>query len=108
MARVFLSHASEDHRLAHEVLGWLAEAGHEVFLDQDLRAGIAVGEEWEQRLFERLRWADAVVCLSPRPMWPRRGAPRRWASPAPGAAGCCRCWRRRACAIRCCPHASTP
>ena len=29
----------------------------------DLRDGIVVGEEWEQRLHERLRWADAVVCL---------------------------------------------
>ena len=43
--------------------GWLVDDGHEVFLDQDLRDGIAVGEEWEQRLHERLRWADAVVCL---------------------------------------------
>jgi WD40 repeat protein/ABC-type nitrate/sulfonate/bicarbonate transport system ATPase subunit len=42
---------------------WLIEDGHEVFLDQDLRDGIAIGEEWEQRLYERLRWADAVVCL---------------------------------------------
>ena len=33
------------------------------FLDQDLRDGIALGEKWEQRLYERLRWADAVVCL---------------------------------------------
>jgi hypothetical protein len=34
-----------------------------LFLDQDLRDGLVVGEEWEQRLHERLRWADAVVCL---------------------------------------------
>jgi WD40 repeat protein len=32
-------------------------------MDQDLRDGLVVGEEWEQRLYERLRWADAVVCL---------------------------------------------
>jgi hypothetical protein len=63
MARVFVSHSSKDHELAAEVHGWLAHDGHEVFLDQDLRDGIAVGEEWEQRLHERLRWADAVVCL---------------------------------------------
>ncbi|MGH3896929.1 MAG: toll/interleukin-1 receptor domain-containing protein [Pseudonocardiaceae bacterium] len=25
--------------------------------------GIALGEEWQQRLHERLRWADAVVCV---------------------------------------------
>ncbi len=63
MARVFLSHASEDRGLAAEVHGWLTGQGHEVFLDQDLRAGLAMGELWEQRLFERLRWADAVLCL---------------------------------------------
>src|SRR4051812_36286751 len=37
--------------------------GHEVFLDQDLADGLVVGEEWERRLRERLRWADAVGCL---------------------------------------------
>ncbi len=63
MARVFVSHASEDHVLAAELHQWLVDDGHDVFLDQDLRDGIALGEEWEQRLYERLRWADAVVCL---------------------------------------------
>ena len=63
MARVFVSHSSKDHELATEVHGWLAHEGHEVFLDQDLHDGIAVGDEWEQRLHERLRSADAVVCL---------------------------------------------
>ena len=50
VARIFLSHASEDLALAGELHRWLIEAGHQVFLDQDLRDGIAVGEEWEQRL----------------------------------------------------------
>ena len=63
MARVFVSHAGADTALAGEVHRWLVEDGHEVFLDRDLRDGIAVGEEWEQRLHERLRWADAVVCV---------------------------------------------
>jgi TIR domain/Novel STAND NTPase 1 len=63
MARVFISHASEDRELADEVYGWLAGDGHEVFLDHHPDEGIAVGEEWEQRLYERLRWADAVICL---------------------------------------------
>ena len=63
MARVFVSHASEDRVLAGEVHRWLVEAGHEVFLDQDLRDGVPPGEEWEQRLHERLRWANAVVCV---------------------------------------------
>jgi len=34
-----------------------------VFWDQNPRNGIAVGEEWAKRLHERLRWADAVVCV---------------------------------------------
>ncbi len=63
MARVFVSHASEDRALAREVHQWLVEAGHEVFLDQDLRDGISPGEEWEQRLHERLRWANSVICV---------------------------------------------
>jgi WD40 repeat protein len=63
VARVFLSHASEDNAAAAELYQWLTNDGHQVFLDRDLRDGIALGEEWEQRLYERLRWADAVVCL---------------------------------------------
>ena len=63
MARIFISHATEDDDTAGRVHGWLAEDGHETFLDHDLRDGIGLGEEWERRLLERLRWADAVVCL---------------------------------------------
>ncbi|MGH3821811.1 MAG: TIR domain-containing protein [Pseudonocardiaceae bacterium] len=63
MARVFISHASDDQGPTDEVHRWLAAEGHEVFLDRDLRDGVVVGEEWEQRLHERLRWADAVVCV---------------------------------------------
>ena len=43
--------------------GLAADAGHEVFLDRDVDGGIRVGEDWQERLHERLRWADAVVCL---------------------------------------------
>src|SRR4051794_20014525 len=63
VARVFISHTDADRELADEVLGWLVKDGHRAFLDHDVRAGIAVGELWEQRLHERLRWADAVVCV---------------------------------------------
>ena len=63
MARVFLSHASEDRECAGRLQQWLVGEGHEVFLDRDLRDGISVGEEWERRLHQRLRWADAVVCV---------------------------------------------
>jgi energy-coupling factor transporter ATP-binding protein EcfA2 len=60
---VFVSHAGADVALAGQVRGWLVADGHEVFLDRDLHDGIAIGEDWQARLHERLRWADAVVCL---------------------------------------------
>jgi WD40 repeat protein/energy-coupling factor transporter ATP-binding protein EcfA2 len=63
VARVLVSHASQDHPIAVKLHEWLVEDGHEAFLDQDLRDGIGLGDEWEPRLHERLRWADAVVCL---------------------------------------------
>jgi WD40 repeat protein len=63
VAKVFLSHAGEDNAAAADLHQWLVNDGHQVFLDRDLRDGIALGEEWEPRLYERLRWADAVVCL---------------------------------------------
>ncbi len=63
MARVFVSHASADGECAGRMHQWLVGEGHEVFLDRDLRDGIPVGEEWERRLHERLRWADAMVCV---------------------------------------------
>jgi len=63
VARVFVSHAREDLAVASKVYRWLIEAGHEVFLARDLRDGITVGEQWEQRLHDELQRADAVVCL---------------------------------------------
>ena len=63
VAKVFVSHASDDRELTDEVHRWLVTEGHEVFLDRDLGKGIVVGEEWEKRLHEQLRWADAVVCV---------------------------------------------
>jgi hypothetical protein len=60
---VFVSHAIADTALAAEVHRWLVDGGHEAFLDQDLADGLLVGEEWERRLRERLRWADAMVCV---------------------------------------------
>ena len=63
MARVFISHASDDTERAGQLHRWLVAEGHEVFLDRDLRDGILVGDDWRERLHERLRWADAVVCV---------------------------------------------
>jgi energy-coupling factor transporter ATP-binding protein EcfA2 len=63
MARVFVSHASEDLECADQLYRWLVAEGHRVFLDRDPRDGILVGDDWHKRLHERLRWADAVVCV---------------------------------------------
>jgi TIR domain/AAA ATPase domain len=63
VARVFISHASEDLAVAAQVGGWLREAGHSVFLDRDLGDGLRVGDSWAQRLFTELYRADAVVAV---------------------------------------------
>ena len=63
VARVFVSHASQDTAQAADIHSWLVAAGHDAFLDRDPVDGIVGGDEWEQRLHERLRAADAVVCL---------------------------------------------
>ena len=63
MARVFISHASEDYERASQLHRWLDSEGHEVFLDQHPHDGILVGDHWRERLHERLRWADAMVCV---------------------------------------------
>ncbi len=63
MARVFISYARTDSRFAIDFRTWLKAAGHEVFLDQDVDDGIRAGTDWQERLHERLRWADAVVCV---------------------------------------------
>jgi WD40 repeat protein len=61
VARIFISYATRDRSIADEVARWLREAGHEPFLDDDLRDGISVGEDWKQRLYRELREVDAVV-----------------------------------------------
>jgi WD40 repeat protein len=63
MARVFVSHASQDLALAERMHRWLLDDGHQVFLDRSTTDGIVPGDEWERRLHERLRWADAVACV---------------------------------------------
>ena len=63
MANVFISHTGADIGWAREIHRWLSEDGHQVFLDVDRHDGVPVGVEWERLLYERLRWADAVVCV---------------------------------------------
>jgi TIR domain len=61
VVRVFISYATPDRPIAVEILGWLRAAGHDPFLDHDLRDGISVGEDWRTRLYYELREVDAVI-----------------------------------------------
>jgi hypothetical protein len=62
VARVFISHASQDLAIASRVAGWLRDAGHTVFLDHDL-GGLRVGDTWADRLFAELYAADGLVAV---------------------------------------------
>ena len=64
VAKVFISFAGANLDWADKIHGWLREAGHEAFLDRDKNDGIAPGDEWQSAIFEKLRWADAVMCAS--------------------------------------------
>jgi WD40 repeat protein len=63
VAQIFISYATADRAIAEEVTSWLRAAGHEPFLDHDLRGGISVGEDWRQRLYQKLREVDAVIAV---------------------------------------------
>jgi hypothetical protein len=63
MAKVFLSHSAKDATLADAVHASLAGLHHETFLDHDPGDGIEPGAGWESTLYERLQWADALVCV---------------------------------------------
>ncbi len=61
--RVFISYASDDLACAEELHQTLTGDGHQVFLDRHRRDGIGAGDDWKQQLYQRLRWADALVCV---------------------------------------------
>jgi WD40 repeat protein/energy-coupling factor transporter ATP-binding protein EcfA2 len=63
MAGVFISYSSKNNELAAELRDWLKVDGHDVFLDYDRHDGIEGGVQWRERLYERLRWADVVLCI---------------------------------------------
>ncbi|SDO10117.1 TIR domain-containing protein [Lentzea jiangxiensis] len=62
MARVFISHATQDVAIAAQIRDWL-DPDHDTFLEVHPDDGIQVGEAWRERLHHELRRADAVVCL---------------------------------------------
>jgi len=58
--RVFLSykrHSDPDEGLALEVHRALAEAGHHVFIDQEMSAGV----KWAAWISDRIRDCDALI-----------------------------------------------
>ncbi len=64
MARVFISHSSRDSVEAEEFFAWLMGEGFDRgFLDIDKHQGIPPGAKWEQRLYDELERAQAVVLI---------------------------------------------
>lgn len=61
VAHIFISYATRDRVIADELSSWLRAAGHELFLDHDLRDGASVGEDWKKRLYCELREVDAGI-----------------------------------------------
>jgi len=64
MARVFISHSSRDRAQAEEIFAWLKARGFEQgFLDIDKHQGIPPGERWEQKLYDELDRAQAMILI---------------------------------------------
>src|ERR1700677_2658130 len=64
MARIFISHSSEDRVQSARLLAWLHDQGFvSTFLDFDKHHGIAAGADWERKLYRELSSADAVILV---------------------------------------------
>lgn len=66
MARIFLSHSSQDKLFAVALKHWLespANGWGEVFLDDDSESGIKAGERWQVALDQALARCEVVICL---------------------------------------------
>ncbi|MBW4707255.1 TIR domain-containing protein [Roseobacter sp. YSTF-M11] len=74
MARLFISHSSEDTAAARKISEWLsAEGWDDHFLDLDPERGIKAGERWQQSLRAAQNRCEAVLLLLS-PAW----AASRW------------------------------
>lgn len=58
--RIFLSYASEHHRIAEELAQTLKNSGHEVFFDKDT---LPAGEDFNERIRAGIRRSDRFVFL---------------------------------------------
>ena len=64
MARIFISHSSRDDALAAALIQWLDQNGFDhVFLDFDKHRGLAVGDNWEKRLYTELDRSHAMIVI---------------------------------------------
>jgi TIR domain len=69
MSKIFISHSSRDAELAKGMITWLKANGfEEVFLDFDKHSGIAVGDDWERRLYSEIERCHAVIIVAT-PNW---------------------------------------
>lgn len=64
MARIFISHSSEDRAQARQLLEWLHSQGFaSTFLDFDEKKGIPPGADWERTLYREIAACDAVIAI---------------------------------------------
>ena len=64
MARIFISHSSQDQKQAEDLKAWLASIGFEqAFLDFDKHTGIPPGADWERTLYREIERAQAVILI---------------------------------------------
>src|SRR3974390_3523063 len=59
MPRIFLSYSSKDAETATRLVKKLAEAGHEIWIDKEIRGG----ELWKRRVVEAIDEADIFIVL---------------------------------------------
>jgi hypothetical protein len=70
MADIYLSHASQDRRIAAELSAALAAAGYSTFRDA---AELSPVDDWQERLLQQVKTARLVLVL-----WSRHAANSRW------------------------------
>ena len=64
MSSIFISHSNKDNAFAIELRQRLAEQGYQsLFLDFDPEVGIPAGQNWEKKLYEKLRNCQAIIIL---------------------------------------------
>jgi tetratricopeptide (TPR) repeat protein len=64
VARIFISHSSQDQKQAEDLKAWLGSIGFEqIFLDFDKHAGIPPGADWERTLYREIGRTQAVILI---------------------------------------------